>query len=363
MTNEDLGYTSSFEKSKNTLLLGDFPVARVISESRGAYMVKNADGEYRAKVTGRQIHSATSRESYPAVGDWVAITILNDEQATIEGVLERQTILKRKHGDKNRSEEKSSIQIIATNIDVALIIESVDRDFNLNRFERYFLIAKNGGVTPAIILNKIDLLTPEDLEEKLTQIKDRFPEIDVIPTSTRNDTGLDTLKKYITKGKTYCFLGSSGVGKSSLINKLLNIHSIKTGDISAYSGRGAHTTTARQMYFMENGGIVIDNPGTREVGIAEEEQSVEGFFDDIAEMAKTCKFVNCTHTHEPGCSVTAAVASKELDEEKYLNYLNLKKEAEYFDMNTTEKRLKEKQFGKFIKTAKKSFKDSNIKKD
>jgi ribosome biogenesis GTPase len=357
MTNEDLGYNSTFEENKLKLALSDFVVARVISESRGAYMVKNAEGEYRAKITGKHIHSATSRESYPAVGDWVAITILNEEQAVIHAILPRVTVLKRKFGDKNRNEEKSRIQIIAANIDVALIIESVDRDFSLNRFERYFLIAQNGGVTPAIILNKIDLLTTEELQDKLAQLHERFPNTDIISTTTRNDTGLDELKKYISKGKTYCFLGSSGVGKSSLINKLLNTNSIKTGDISSYSGRGAHTTTARQMYFMENGGIVIDNPGTREVGIAEEEQSVEVFFDEINALAAHCKFVDCTHTQEPGCKVIEAVKAGTLDEEKYQNYLNLKKEAEYFDLNTNEKRLKEKQIGKFIKTAKKTFRD------
>ncbi len=358
MTNEDLGYNNAFEASRIELGLGDFTVARVISESRGAYKVKNATGEYRATITGRQVFTASSRENYPAVGDWVTITTIDDTQAVINAILPRQTILKRKYGDRSKSGEKDSLQLIGTNIDVAFVIESVDRDYNLNRFERYFIIAQNGGVSPAIILNKTDLLTPEALHAKLTELKARFPGIAIIPTSTVHESGLVELKQFITKRMTYCFLGSSGVGKSSLINKLLNSEFIKTRDISAYSGRGMHTTTARQMYFLQDGGIVIDNPGTREVGIAEGGQSVEIFFDDITALATECKFIDCTHTHEPDCRVTIALKAGELDEERYLNYLNLKKEAEFADMTNTEKRVRDRRFGKFIKDAKKELKDS-----
>lgn len=257
---EDLGYNSFFEENRNRLGLGDFAVARVISEFKEAYKVKNAKGEYLARITGKQLFRASGREDYPAVGDWVAITELDNDHAVIHSVLPRLTMIKRKYGDKNRSGEKDKIQIIATNIDTAFVIESVDRDYSLNRFERYFAIAQNGGVKPAIILNKIDLLSKEELDEKLIQLRSRFPDIDIILTSTVNNEGLDELREYINRGKTYCFLGSSGVGKSSLINKLLGGSIIRTGDISSYSGRGKHVTTGRQMYFLEDGGIVIDNP-------------------------------------------------------------------------------------------------------
>ncbi len=356
ITNEDLGYGAFFEAGKHTLGLDEFSVARVISESRGAYKVKNAQGEYFAKVTGKQMFEASSREDYPAVGDWVAVTKLNDEQAVIEAVLPRATLLKRKHGDKNRIGEKDNIQIIATNIDVAFVIESVDRDYNLNRFERYFAIAENGGVKPAIIVNKIDLLTPEALDEKVQELIVRFPEIDIILTSTVESDGLSELKNYIEKGRTYCFLGSSGVGKSSLINTLLGGNTIKTGDISAYSGRGKHVTTARQMYFLQNGGIVIDNPGVREVGMTDVTQGVETFFDEITVLAEECRYTDCTHVHEPGCVVVNAVSEGTLDEEKYHNYLSLKKEAEHYEMTELEKRDKDRQFGKFVKSALKQFK-------
>ena len=371
---EDLGYTPFFESGRNKLGLGGFSVARVISESKEAYNVKNAKGEYIAKITGKLMFNAVSREDYPAVGDWVAITDPDDNRAVIQGILPRLTVIKRKYRDKNKAGEKDRTQVIATNIDTAFVVESVDRDYNLNRFERYFAITENSGVKPAIILNKIDLLSREELAERLTQLRNRFPDIDMILTSTVNGEGLDELKRYIIKGKTYCFLGSSGVGKSSLINRLLGENAIKTGDVSSYSGRGKHITTARQMYFLpalrslgegeENGpdaavgtgGIVIDNPGIREVGMTDVNQGIDVFFDEITALAQKCKFTDCTHTREPGCEVLNALKLGKLEEKKYSNYINLKKEAEYHNMNDLEKRKKDRQFGKFIKKAKKDLK-------
>jgi ribosome biogenesis GTPase len=349
MANENLGYNSFFESDRDKLGLKDFSVARVITEFKEAYKVKNNDGEYLAKITGKHMFEASSRKDYPAVGDWVAITKLDDDHAVINAILPRLTMIKRKYRDKT--------QIIATNIDVAFVVESVDRDYNLNRFERYFAIAENGGVKPAIILNKIDLLSNPEREGKLSQLKDRFPGIDIIFTSTVNNEGLDDLKTYIEKGKTYCFLGSSGVGKSSLINKIIGENVIKTGDISSYSNRGKHITTGRQMYFLQNGGIVIDNPGMREVGMAGTGQGIDTFFDEITVLSPKCRYADCTHIHEPGCEVIKAAKSGKLDKEKYSNYVNLKKEAEYYEMDDIEKREKDRQFGKFVKKAKKDLKN------
>jgi ribosome biogenesis GTPase len=347
---EDLGYDDFFESNRNKLKLDEFSVARVIVEHRGAYKIKNMNGEYLAKVTGKQMFNALSREDYPAVGDWVLITELNNEQAVIEGILPRKTIIKRKYNNKNEN------QIIATNIDVAFIVESIDRDYSLNRFERYFAIAKDGKIKPAIILNKIDLISKEELDLKIIQIKDRFGDIDFIPISTVTDEGLDVLKMYIERGKTYCFLGSSGVGKSSLINKLLGRDIIKTEDISLYANRGKHATTNRQMYFLENGGIVIDNPGMREVGMTDTNIGIDNLFDEIIILSKECKYPDCTHIHEPGCKVLSVLKSGKLNEEKYSNYINLRKEAEYYEMSKREKKEKDHQFGKFIKNFKKEIK-------
>jgi ribosome biogenesis GTPase len=347
---EDLGYSDFFESNRKKLKLDSFPVARVIVEYKGAYKVKNVSGEYFAKITGKQMFNALSREDYPAVGDWVAISELDRERAVIHRVLPRRTIIKRKYSNKNET------QVIATNIDMAFIVESIGRDYNLNRFERYFTIANAGNVKTAMILNKIDLISKEELNSKLAQIKNRFNDINIFPTSTITNEGLDKLKTYISRGKTYCFLGSSGVGKSSLINKLLEVNVVKTKTINLRTGRGKHVTANREMYFLKNGGIVIDNPGMREVGMTDITVGIDNLFDEITALAKKCRYVDCAHIYEPGCEVLSALKSGKLDKGKYSNYINLKKEAEYYEMTELEKRQKDRRFGKFIKKAKKELK-------
>lgn len=353
---EDLGYGDFFESSRKEMGLDDFSVARVMAEHKGAYKLIDQEGEFFAKVTGKRIFEASSREDYPAVGDWVAVKKTNGEQALIYEILARKTIIKRKYGDKNRSGNKTETQIIGTNIDVAFIVESVNRDYNLNRLERYLSLVSNGGVKSAIILNKIDLISAEELNSKLSEIKKRFQNIDIIATSVLDDSGLKELYEYILSGKTYCFLGSSGVGKSSLINKLLADNIIKTKDISDYSDRGKHTTTSREMYFLKNGGIVVDNPGIREVGMADLDVEVNNSFDEINTLAQECKYNDCSHTSESGCAVLSALNSGKLDPKKYSNYIGLKKETDFYEMNEVEKRKKDRQFGKFIKKAKKDIK-------
>jgi ribosome biogenesis GTPase len=352
MTNEtikielkDLGYNDFFESKRKLLDLEKYSIARVISEYKGAYKVKDVNGEYLAKITGKKIFNAKKREDYPAVGDWVAITMPDKETAIIQEIMPRQTILYKKYSNKQDT------QIIATNIDTAFIVESVDRDYNLNRFERYLVLANEGKIKPTIILNKIDLISEEELNQKIDQIKNRFDNIDIISTSTISEQGLDELMYYIEKGKTYCFLGSSGIGKSSLINKLLGEGKIKTKEISTSTHKGKHTTTAREMYFLENSGIVIDNPGTREVGIAGASTGIDNVFDEVVDLAKNCKYADCTHTQESGCAVLEAVKTKKLDEEKYLNYIKLKKETEYYEMTDIERKGKDRKFGKFVKNS------------
>ena len=347
---EDLGYDKFFDLKREFLELTNFSIARVIAEHKEAYRVKNSDGEYLAKITGKQIFNATKRANYPAVGDWVGIIKLDDERAVIHNILPRKTILQKKYNNKQ------DIQIIATNIDIALIVESLDRDFNLNRFERYFVLANEGGIKPVVILNKVDLVSENELNQKIEQIKNRFNNIDIISTSAVTEQGLGELMNYTTRGKTYCFLGSSGVGKSSLINKLLKKNAIKIREISDSTGRGKHTTTTRGMYFLKNGGIVIDNPGIREVGIADAAAGIENVFDEITNFSKECKYADCTHIHESNCAVLKAIENGELDEAKYQNYIKLRKENEFYEMTNFEKREKDRKFGQFVKKAKEQLK-------
>jgi len=340
---KDLGYNAFFASNRKTLGLDAYLVARVIAEHKEAYIVKNTTNEYLAKITGRQMFNALSRADYPAVGDWVAITELDCERAVIGGILPRKTMLKRKYSNETKT------QVIAANIDVTFAVESVDRDYNLNRLERCLAIAKDGNIKPAIVLNKIDLISQEGLSCKITQLKNRFKRIGIIPTSTVTDKGLDELNSYIKKGKTYCFLGSSGVGKSSLINNLLGTDNIKTNAISEHTGRGKHTTSGRGMYFLKNGGILIDNPGMREIGMVDTKLGVKKVFNEISSLAKKCKFGDCTHINEPGCAVLDAIKRNKLDENKYSNYLKLKKEVDFYKMTKLEKRRKDRKFGQFVK--------------
>lgn len=347
---ENLGYSEYFESKRKEQNLEQFSVARVITEYKGAYKVKNLAGEYIAKITGKQMFDAKSREDYPAVGDWVAIKEIDKENVIIHGTLPRRTTIKRKSNDRNET------QIISTNIDVAFIVESIGRDFNLNRFERYFAIATDGGVKSTVIINKIDLISKEELYTKITEFKERFKDVEVILTSTVKDIGLEELSSYILPGKTYCFLGSSGVGKSSLINKLLSKNAINTKEVGFQNKRGKHTTTSREMYFLKNGGIVIDNPGMREVGMTDADTGVKESFDEIILLANECKYTKCTHTQEPGCRILEELKAGKIDEDKYLNYLNLKKEVEYYELSEAEKKEKDQKFGKFLKKAKKDLK-------
>jgi len=347
---ENLGYNGFFESSRIRLGFSAYPVARVFAQYRQAYKVRSANGQYSAKITGKQMFNAKSYDDYPAVGDWVAISELEGNNAVIRGILPRTSILKKKYSNKQEN------QIIATNIDTAFIVESMDRNYNLNRVERFLVLASEGGIHATIILNKIDLISEEELKSRVIQIKKRFAGIEFIVTSTVSQQGIYNLEEYITVGKTYCFLGSSGVGKSSLINKLLGKDEIKTREISVTLQKGMHTTTTREMYFMQKGGLLIDNPGTREVGIASSDTGIENVFDEIAFLAQNCKFSDCSHTNEPGCAVQNAIKNNVLDSDKFNNYRTLKKESDFYTLTDVQKREKDRKFGKYVKSVLKDLK-------
>ena len=354
MTIEDLGYNSELEKYRKELKLDSFEMGRVISEHKDRYVVKTKNTEYDAELIGNLRFTAETKHDLPAVGDWVAISEYDENKALIHSVYPRHSILERKAVGK-----LSETQIIATNIDFAFIVQSVNRDFNINRLERYLTICYSSKIEPIVVLSKIDLIEKSELEHILEKINKRIKDISIIAISNQSQIGLDKIKSKLTKGKTYCLLGSSGVGKSTLINTIVGKELMITGGISDSIDRGKHITTHRELIVTENG-ILIDNPGMREVGIADSTSGLEKTFETIVELSKDCKFKNCTHTTEIDCAVLEAVNKGEIDTDSYENYLKMEKEKEHFESTVAEKRKKDKDFGKMIKHFKKARKSNKF---
>lgn len=348
MTLEDLGYNDKLEKLRNANNLKAFEIGRVISEHKERYIVKTGKGEFEAEITGNLRYSSKSRENFPAVGDWVAITIHDSDFSIIHSILPRSSAISRQAVGKF-----GEIQIIATNIDYALLVQGADRDFNINRLERYLTICNSSKVSPIIVLTKIDLIDEHRTFEILEKTKARINNVPVIAISNESQDGYNKIKAIIEKGKTYCMLGSSGVGKSTLLNNLSGKSIMKTDTISHSTNKGKHITSHRELIILENGGILIDNPGMREVGIANSTSGLEITFDVITRLSQNCKFKDCTHTNEIGCSVIEAVEKGELDRALYENYLKLEREKAHFESTVVERRKKHKEFGKMVKNYKK----------
>ena len=340
------GYDEFFELERVRLGAVVENVVRVTAEHKGVYEVVGASGSCRAVVTGKRMLTATGRDDFPAVGDWVVIKDGEDATKVIVDILPRRTTLHKRYGGKDEA------QLISANVDVAFIVESTDRDYSLNRFERYLVLARQGGVKPVFILNKSDLSSESDMAQAVSDIRQRFEDVDVLVTSTVTHAGLNALTDYIQQGKTYCFVGSSGAGKSSLINKLLDDDLIATQAIGEKSGRGMHTTTSREMYVTGSGGIIIDNPGSREVGVVDSKTGVVEVFSDIEDIARQCKFQDCHHEQEPGCAVQDALRDGTIAASRYENYMRLQKENKHYEMSSYKRRQKDKKFGKFVKNAK-----------
>lgn len=315
----DYGLSNIFiDESK----MNNFSVGRIISQDKGLYKAVTEKGEYKAQVSGKLRYNTINISDYPAVGDFVFLDE-NDGNAVIHHILNRKSAFIRKAAGTSHDD-----QVVAANVDTVFICMSLNKDFNLRRLERYISIGWDSGALPVVVLTKSDLCN--DIDNILRELSDVAIGLDIMITSSlAND--YENIKKYIKYGHTVAFIGSSGVGKTTLINKLLGEEIYETKE-TRNDDRGRHTTSKRELILLPDGGIVIDTPGMRELGI--ESADFSKAFADIDDLSKLCKFNDCTHTKEPGCAVKRAVEDGSLTKERLDNYFKLKKEANYDGLNS-----------------------------
>ncbi len=340
----DLGLDNELSAYLENNNLTGFSAGRVTQEHRERYIVSTGNKEYEAEITGNIRFTASSRADFPAVGDWVTMITYDSDQAIIHGILPRKSLLERqtvgKFGEK---------QIISANVDYAFIMQSADNNFNINRLERYLTICYSSGIEPVLVISKIDLLSDEDLLKAIEELQKREKKVKYILLSNLTRKGLDQILDFIQYGKTYCVVGSSGVGKSSLINNLLKQNILKTTEISQSTNKGKHTTGHRELFVLENGGIIIDTPGMRELGIIDSPEGIETTFEDIVRLALKCRYPDCKHINEKDCAVIAALENGIINQDSLENYRKMLREQERFTTTVAEKRQKERQFGKMVK--------------
>ena len=294
---------------------------RVLLEHRGSYVVATERGDVSAAVSGRFRHSSASAEEFPAVGDWVVLDPARDgDRAVIQAVLPRRSQFARPaRGDA------AGAQVVAANVDLVLIVTSLDHDFNLRRLERYVTLAWSSGAEPVILLNKSDL--SDEVAERIADVATVAPGVPVRVLAAKQGVGIETLTPLLEPGRTVALLGSSGVGKSTIVNAIVGWERQATADVRADDQRGRHTTTVRELLVTESGALLIDSPGMRSVGMWEIEEGLAEAFEDIARFASDCRFSDCVHGSEPGCAVQAAIARGELARARLDSQLKLARES------------------------------------
>jgi ribosome biogenesis GTPase len=326
-TIEDLGWNAFFAKHFEPYAAEGWKPARLIRDNKISYGALLDDGaggfdELEVILSGKVYHDAETDADLPAVGDWVALDVGKEgTDHVIRARLPRQTCFSRKAAGLSAEE-----QVIAANVDTVIVITDADTDFNLRRMERYFTLIARSGAKAVVVINKIDLTTKEQNEQAAAAIRELNPEADVLLTSVIKRKGLKAVRDYLKRGQSVAFIGSSGVGKSAMVNLLLGEEWQWTDEVNEKTGRGRHTTTARELLVLDRGGILIDNPGIKEVQMWTDETTLRERFADIDEIALGCRFGDCKHGKDAGCAIRAAVESGTLDPARYEGYLKLEEE-------------------------------------
>ena len=337
------GFSESF--SNGILQDNQLTPARILSQEKGFYRIISDKGKKLAEVSGKFQFQTTVSSDYSAVGDFVLVNWNESgNSAIIESLLPRKSAFIRKAAGGSQQE-----QVVAANIDIVFLCMALNNDFNLRRMERYISIAWDSGAMPVVFLTKSDLC--DDLEQKLAEVSTIAFGVDVLVTTSTEENGYEELLPFISEGKTIAFIGSSGVGKSTLINRLLGKELLKTNGLRN-DDKGRHTTTHRELFLLPSGGMVIDTPGMREFGMWDNDTGIERTFMDIEELAAQCKFRNCTHTNEPGCAIQKALTTGKLEINRWQSYQKLKAENDYMEDKESymlAKGMREKQISKLIK--------------
>jgi ribosome biogenesis GTPase len=322
-TLETLGWNDRLEREFEPLAARGFVPGRVALEHKHIYRALTSEGEVLARLAGRLRHRATTSVEYPAVGDWVALRIRPGEvRASIQAILPRRSRFSRKvAGDATQE------QVVAANIDTVFLATGLDANFNLRRIERYLVTGWESGAQPVVLLTKADLC--DDVPGRVREVTGVASGAPVLVTSARSGAGVDLLRPYLQPGAAVAILGSSGVGKSTLINTLVGRDVQHTLEVSAEGARGRHATTRRELIVLPDGGLIIDTPGLREIQLWDVGESLGTAFPDVEELAGGCRFGDCAHETEPGCAVREAVAEGRLPEDRLESYIKLRREAEH----------------------------------